>query len=207
MQPTAGSDLCALCVSVVNLLFSAIANRKSKAPCLRKTPLGDILIVLLFRRKLMVEKGVEIAPAEGKLGVLLVGLGAVSTTLVAGVEAIKRGISEPIGSLTQMGTIRLGKRTDNRSPKIKDFVPLASLDDIVFGAWDIFHDSAYDAAMNAGVLDKDLLNQVSEPLSSLKPMAAVFEQNYVKRLTRRKRQDRQEQDGPGRAANRRHRPI
>jgi len=131
----------------------------------------------------MVGKGVEIAPAEGKLGVLLVGLGAVSTTLVAGVEAVKRGISEPVGSLTQMGTIRLGKRTDDRVPRIKDFVPLASLDDIVFGAWDIFHDSAYDAAMNAGVLDKDLLNQLSEPLASLKPMAAVFEQNYVKRIT------------------------
>ena len=130
----------------------------------------------------MVEKGVEIAPAEGKLGILLVGLGAVSTTLVAGVEAVKRGISQPVGSLTQMGTIRLGKRTDNRSPLIKDFVPLASLDDIVFGAWDIFTDTAYDAAMNAGVLEKDLLNQLSEPLSSLKPMAAVFEQNYVKRL-------------------------
>ena len=132
---------------------------------------------------MMVDKGVDIAPAEGKLGVLLVGLGAVSTTLVAGVEAVKRGISAPVGSLTQMGTIRLGKRTENRSPLIKDFVPLAALDDIVFGAWDIFHDSAYDAAMNAGVLDKDLLNQLSEPLSSLKPMAAVFEQNYVKRIT------------------------
>ncbi len=130
----------------------------------------------------MIEKGVEIAPATGKLGILLVGLGAVSTTLVAGVEAIKRGISQPVGSLSQMGTIRLGKRTDNRSPKIKDFVPLAFLDDIVFGAWDIFHDNAFEAASNAGVLDKDLLNQVSEPLSSLKPMPAVFEQNYVKRL-------------------------
>ena len=131
----------------------------------------------------MVEKGVDIAPAEGKLGILLVGLGAVSTTLIAGVEAVKRGISEPVGSLTQLGTIRLGKRTDNRSPKISDFVPRASLDDVVFGAWDIFHDSAYDAAMNAGVLDKDLINQLSEPLSSLKPMSAVFEQNYVKRIT------------------------
>ncbi len=131
----------------------------------------------------MGETRTEIAPAEGKLGVLLVGLGAVSTTLVAGVEAIKRGISEPVGSLTQMGTIRLGKRTDNRVPTIKEFVSLASLEDIVFGAWDIFTDNAFDAAMNAGVLDKDLLNQVSEPLSSLKPMAAVFEQNYVKRIT------------------------
>ncbi|MBX3288910.1 MAG: inositol-3-phosphate synthase [Acidobacteria bacterium] len=130
----------------------------------------------------MIEKGVSVAPAEGKLGVLLVGLGAVSTTFVAGIEAIKRGISQPIGSLTQMGTIRLGKRTDGRSPRIKDFVPLASLDDIVFGAWDIFKDNAYDAAMNAGVLEKDLLNQVSEQMASLKPMPAVFEQNYVKRL-------------------------
>ena len=113
---------------------------------------------------------------------LLVGLGAVSTTFVAGVEAIKRGLAQPVGSLTQMGTIRLGKRTDNNVPRIKDFVPLASLDDIVFGAWDIFPDNAFDAAMNAGVLEKDLLNQVSEQLASLKPMAAVFEQNYVKRL-------------------------
>jgi len=130
----------------------------------------------------MAEKGVKIAPAEGKLGVLLVGLGAVSTTFVAGVEAIKRGLAQPVGSLTQMGTIRLGKRTDNRVPKIKDFVPLAALEDIVFGSWDIFPDNAFDAAMNAGVLEKDLLNQVSEQLASLKPMPAVFEQNYVKRL-------------------------
>ena len=130
----------------------------------------------------MAQKGVDIAPAEGKLGILLVGLGAVSTTFVAGVEAIKRGIAEPIGSLTQMATIRLGKRTDGRTPKISDFVPLATLDDIVFGAWDIFSDNAFDAAMNAGVLEKDLLNQVSEQLASLKPMPAVFEQNYVKRL-------------------------
>ncbi len=128
-------------------------------------------------------KGVEIAPASGKLGILLVGLGAVSTTLVAGVEAIKRGLSKPVGSLTQMGTIRLGKRTDNNIPKIKDFVPLADLNDIVFGAWDIFSDNAFDAAMNAGVLEKDLLNQVSEQMTSLKPMAAVFEQSYVKRIT------------------------
>ncbi len=130
----------------------------------------------------MTNKGIEIAPAEGKLGILLVGLGAVSTTLVAGVEAIKRGISKPVGSLTQMGTIRLGKRTDNNVPKIKDFVPIAELEDIVFGAWDIFSDNAFEAAMNAGVLEKDLLNQVSEQLASLKPMPAVFEQNYVKRL-------------------------
>ena len=130
----------------------------------------------------MTEKSVGIKPAEGKLGVLLVGLGAVSTTFVAGVEAIRRGLAKPVGSLTQMGTIRLGKRTENRSPKIKDFVPIASLDNVVFGAWDIFSDNAFDAAMKAGVLEKDLLNQVSEQLASLKPMPAVFEQNYVKRL-------------------------
>jgi myo-inositol-1-phosphate synthase len=131
----------------------------------------------------MVEKGVEIAPANGKLGILLVGLGAVSTTFVAGVEAIRKGKSAPIGSLTQMGTIRLGKRTDNRTPKIKDFVPLADLQDVVFGAWDIFPDSAYEAALNAGVLDKSQVEDLREQLESLKPMQAVFSQNYVKRIT------------------------
>jgi myo-inositol-1-phosphate synthase len=130
----------------------------------------------------MVNKGVEIAPATGKLGVLLVGLGAVSTTFVAGVEAIRKGIAKPIGSLTQMGTIRLGKRTDNRVPKINEFVPLANLDDVVFGAWDIFADSAYEAAMHAGVLEKPLVEELREQLDSLKPMPAVFNQNYVKRL-------------------------
>jgi len=130
----------------------------------------------------MVEKGVDIAPANGKLGILLVGLGAVSTTFVAGVEAIRKGAAQPIGSLTQMGTVRLGKRTDNRCPKIKDFVPLADLDDIVFGAWDIFADSAYEAALHAGVLEKSLVEDLREQLDSLKPMPAVFSQNYVKRL-------------------------
>ena len=130
----------------------------------------------------MSENGVGIAPAEGKLGILMVGLGAVSTTLVAGVEAVKRGISQPVGSLSQMGTIRLGKRTDNNSPFIKDFVPLASLDDIVFGAWDIFTDNALDSATNAGVLERSLLDQIGEPLSALKPMPAFFEQKWLKRI-------------------------
>ena len=130
-----------------------------------------------------VKKGAEIAPAKGKLGVLLVGLGAVSTTFIAGVEAIKEGLAEPIGSLTQMGTIRLGKRTDNRVPKIKQFVPLANLNDLVFGAWDIFPDSAFEAAMHAGVLEKDLLTKLKKPLQKIKPMKAVFDQTYVKRLT------------------------
>ncbi len=128
------------------------------------------------------KKGAEIAPAKGKLGVLLVGLGAVSTTFIAGVEAVKRGLAEPIGSLTQMGTIRLGKRTENRVPLIKDFVPLAALDDLVFGAWDIFPDSAYEAAMTAGVIEKELLAQLKPQLQKIKPMKAVFDQSYVKRL-------------------------
>jgi len=128
------------------------------------------------------QNGVEIAPAKGKLGVLLVGLGAVSTTFIAGVEAVKRGLAEPIGSLTQMGAIRLGKRTENRNPLIKEFVPLADLNDIVFGAWDIFPDSAYEAAMTAGVLEKELLAQLKPQLQKIKPMKAVFDQSYVKRL-------------------------
>jgi myo-inositol-1-phosphate synthase len=129
-----------------------------------------------------VAKGTEIAPAKGRLGVLLVGLGAVSTTFIAGVEAVKRGLAEPVGSLTQMGAIRLGKRTENRVPKINEFVPLAALTDLVFGAWDIFEDSAYDAAMHAGVLEKELLTQIKTPLQKIKPMKAVFDQHYVKRL-------------------------
>jgi myo-inositol-1-phosphate synthase len=125
---------------------------------------------------------VQIEEPKGRLGVLLVGLGAVSTTFIAGVEAIKRGIAEPIGSLTQMGTIRLGKRTDNRVPAIKDFVPLAALEDLVFGAWDIFEEDAYESALHAGVLERDLVNQLKEELQAVKPMKAVFDQQYVKRL-------------------------
>ena len=130
-----------------------------------------------------VKKGAKMAPAKGRLGIMLVGLGAVSTTFIAGVEAIKEGMAEPIGSLTQMGTIRLGKRTDNRVPAIKDFVPLADLKDLVFGAWDIFPDSAYQAAMHAGVLEKDLLAKLRSTLQKIKPMKAAFDQTYVKRLT------------------------
>src|SRR3989454_3134815 len=129
-----------------------------------------------------VRKDAEIVEPKGRLGVLLVGLGAVSTTFIAGVEAVKLGIAEPIGSLTQMGTIRLGKRTENRVPKISDFVPLAHLSDLVFGAWDIFPDSAYEAALHAGVLEKELLTQLKKPLQRVKPMKAVFDQTYVKRL-------------------------
>src|SRR5713226_3803597 len=125
---------------------------------------------------------VTIEEPKGKLGVLLVGLGAVSTTFIAGVEAIRRGIAEPIGSLTQMGTIRLGKRTDGNSPRIMDFVPLAGLNDLVFAGWDIFEEDAYEAALHAGVLEKDLLNQIKPFLQSIKPMPAVFDRHYVKKL-------------------------
>jgi myo-inositol-1-phosphate synthase len=109
-------------------------------------------------------------------------MGAVSTTTIAGVIATRKGLAKPIGSLTQMGAIRLGKRTENRSPYIKDFVPLASLDDVVFGGWDIFEDNAYEAAKTAGVLDKDLLEQIRPELEAIKPMSAVFDRRYVKRL-------------------------
>ena len=109
-------------------------------------------------------------------------MGAVSTTTIAGVLAIRKGLSKPIGSLTQMGTIRLGKRTEGRSPLIKDFVPLTALEDVVFGGWDIFEDNAYEAAKTAGVLDKDLLEQIRPELEAIKPMAAVFDRRYVKRL-------------------------
>src|SRR5688500_7174204 len=104
----------------------------------------------------------DIKPAEGRLGVLLPGMGAVATTFVAGVEALRRGLSQPVGSLTQMGTIRLGKRTENRSPRIADFVPLAKLDDLVFAGWDVYRDNAYEAARKAGVLS-------SEHLQALRP--------------------------------------
>ena len=124
----------------------------------------------------------KIPPAQGKLGILLVGLGAVSTTFIAGVHAVRRGLAAPIGSLTQMGTVRLGKRTDDRSPLIKDFVPLASLDDLVFGAWDIFEDDCYEAARTAGVIGADMLGQLKDELSAIKPWPAVFDRRYVKRL-------------------------
>jgi myo-inositol-1-phosphate synthase len=125
----------------------------------------------------------EIAPATGKLGVLCVGLGAVTSTLIAGVELARRGIAAPIGSMTQMGTIRLGKRTERRAPLIRDFVPLASLDDLVFGAWDPFPDDAYVAALRAGVLDAGRhLEAIGDQLRAVQPMPAAFDHSYVKRL-------------------------
>ena len=124
----------------------------------------------------------EVAPAQGKLGIMIPGMGAVATTFVAGVEAVRKGISSPIGSVTQMGTIRLGKRTDGRSPKVKELVPLADLNDLVFTGWDIFEDDMYAAAGKAGVLERSLLEQVKPFLSSIKPRKAVFDKNYVKKL-------------------------
>src|SRR3979409_2176367 len=125
---------------------------------------------------------VDIAPARGKLGVLLVGLGAVITTTIAGVLAVGKGIPKPIGSLTQMGNIRLGKRTEGRSPRINEVVPLTPLDDIVFGGWDIFADDCYAAARTAGVIEPALLDQVRPELEKIRPWPAVFDKHYVKRL-------------------------
>ncbi len=130
----------------------------------------------------METKGKTIKKAEGKLGVLLVGLGAVSTTFIAGVEAIKKQVRKPIGSLTQMGHIRLGKRTDKRNPLVKEFVPLAHLEDLVFGAWDIFPDTGYEAALKSGVIPKDLLDQMKDDLSAIHPMTAVFDTKYIKKI-------------------------
>jgi myo-inositol-1-phosphate synthase len=128
------------------------------------------------------KKGVDVKPAQGKLGILMPGMGAVATTFIAGVQAIRRGLGKPIGSLTQLGHIRLGKRTDNNSPAIKDYVSLAKLDDIVFGGWDIFPDNAYQAAVRAGVLESKDLEPLKEELEKIQPMTAVFEQAYVKKL-------------------------
>ncbi|MCF6364856.1 MAG: inositol-3-phosphate synthase [Bacteroidales bacterium] len=118
----------------------------------------------------------------GKLGVLTPGLGAVSTTFMAGVFAARKGLGKPIGSIAEMGKIRLGKRTENKNPNVKDFVPLASMDDMVFGGWDIFSENTYDAAMRAGVLDKNLLYNLKDEMSAVKPMSAVFDHDFVKNI-------------------------
>lgn len=124
-----------------------------------------------------------VSPADGKLGILIPGLGAVATTFIAGVEAIKKDLAQPFGSITQMGTLRLGKRTENRQPKVKDFVPLAALNDIVFGGWDIYEDNVYEAAVKAKVLEPGLLNAIKPELQSIKPMQAVFDKNYIANLS------------------------
>src|SRR3989441_3084410 len=128
------------------------------------------------------EKPAKIAPPKGRLGILLPGMGAVSTTFMAGVELVRKGKPQPVGPLTHLGTIRLGKRTDNNSPRIKELVPLAELDDLVFGGWDLFKDNAYEAASHAGVLSKEDLDKVKPFLSKIKPMKAAFDKEYVKKL-------------------------
>src|SRR4029450_239880 len=130
----------------------------------------------------MIPKDVKITPPSGPLGVILPGMGAVSSTFIAGVQAIKKGIAQPVGSLTQMGTIRLGKRTERRVPAIKEFVPLASLEDLHFGGWDIFSDDVYQAAIKAGVIDSALLEAIRPALSAIHPWPAAFDNHYVKRL-------------------------
>lgn len=132
------------------------------------------------------EAASTIKPHTGKLGIMIPGMGAVATTLIAGVEAIRKGIAKPIGSISQMGTIRLGKRTEERSPLIKDFVDIAPLEDLVFTGWDIFGGNLYDAAKTAQVLDRETLEAIRPFLESIEPMPAVFDQHYVKRLTPQK---------------------
>src|SRR4051812_27061374 len=124
----------------------------------------------------------KISPAQGKLAVLTPGMGAVATTFFAGVEAVKRELAKPIGSYTQLGQVRLGKRTENRFVKVNELVPLADLDQLVFGGWDIFPESAYESAKHAKVLEKDLIEALKEPLSRITPMPAVFDRDFVKRL-------------------------
>jgi myo-inositol-1-phosphate synthase len=128
------------------------------------------------------KENVKIGPADGKLGILIPGMGAVATTTIAGVEAVRQGLGKPIGSLTQLSTIRLGKRTDNNTPYIKDFVPLAGLNDLVFGGWDIYPDDGYESAVKANVLDEPMLSKLKTPLEKIKPMPAVFDRDYVKRI-------------------------
>jgi myo-inositol-1-phosphate synthase len=125
---------------------------------------------------------VEIAPAKGRLGILTPGMGAVATTFIAGVIAVRKGLSKPIGSLTQMGTIRLGKRTEHRVPLVKEFIPLTNLEDIFFGGWDIFEDDACQSALNAGVLEKELLDKIRPEMEAIKPWKGVFSKDYVKKL-------------------------
>src|ERR1041385_3226147 len=135
-----------------------------------------------YRSKRMDQFKSKVAPAEGKLAVLLPGMGAVATTFIAGVEAVRAGLAKPIGSLTQMASIRLGKRSEKRSSMIKDLVPLAKLDDLVFGGWDPIPDDAYTAAAKAKVLSPEHLSKLKAALSAIRPMPAVFDHAVVKKL-------------------------
>ena len=134
-------------------------------------------------KKKKIKKKEKIAEAKGKLGVLIPGIGgAVSTTFIAGVRGYKKPDRHPIGSLTQMGTIRLGKRDEHRTPMIKDFISLTEPDDIVFYGWDVYEDNCYDAAIKAGVLERGLIDSVKYPLQQTEPQAAVFRKEFVKNL-------------------------
>jgi myo-inositol-1-phosphate synthase len=124
----------------------------------------------------------QIQPAQGRLGIMIPGMGAVATTFIAGVEAVRKGIAKPIGSLTQMGTIRLGKRTDGRTPLVREFVPLARLEDLCFAGWDIFAEDMFQAASTARVLEREQLEKIRPFLEGIRPLPAVFDQHYVKRL-------------------------
>ena len=160
--------------------------KTGRIPAQWHTPLLELARrqgVVLEPKDFVSEATPGIDPSEGRLGVLLVGLGAVSSTLIAGVEHIRRGAGQPIGSISQMATVRLGKRSDRRSPLIRDFVPLAELDQIVFGAWDPIPDNAYEAAVKCGVLDRhDEIEPIAEFLKAIEPMEAVFDEEYVKRI-------------------------
>jgi len=141
--------------------------------------LFDIFVKIIFNLKFF---NMEVKEATGRLGVLIPGLGAVATTLIAGVEAIKKGISQPIGSITQMGNIHLNRKAGSNYPKIKDFVPLANLEDIVFGGWDVYEDNVYTAASRAKVLEPHMLEALRPQLEALKPMKAVFDKSYIRNL-------------------------
>jgi myo-inositol-1-phosphate synthase len=160
--------------------------KTGRVPAQWQTPLMSLAHlkgVILEAKDFVAPTPNPVQPAEGRLGILLVGLGAVASTFIAGVEHARRGTAQPVGSLTQMGTIRLGKRTENRSPLIRDFVPLADLNDVVFGAWDPFPDNAYESAVKCGVLDRyEHIEPIADLLKSIKPMPAAFDQFYVKRL-------------------------
>ena len=162
-----------LCRCALNLTFPPAENDENDEN-------EDIIVATKFATS---KSQFKIAKPQGKLGVLMPGMGAVATTFMAGVEAVRRGHAKPIGSLTQMGTIRLGKRTDKRAPMIKDFVPLAGLNDLVFGGWDIRSDNAYEIAANGGVLEQRDLDKEKKFLKGIKPMPGVFDQHYVKRLS------------------------
>ena len=152
----------------------------------------------------MIKKGTKIASPKGKLGVLIPGMGAVATTFIAGVEAIRTQGAKPFGSLTQMGTIRLGKRTDKRVPMIKDFVPLADVNDLVFGGWDIHGENCYETTLRSGVLERTLLDSLKPQLQSLKPWNAVFEKEVCQAAQRQNRQEGKDEIRPSPAGHRRH---